>query len=353
MLELEKLEAVAGEFRLGGVDLAVPAGAYGVLLGPTGSGKTVLIEAVCGLRAPRAGRVRIGGEDVTALEPRSRGVGYVPQDYVLFPTKTVEANVTLGLRARGDGRAEALARSRWVVDLLRIGHLLDRWPATLSGGEKQRVALARALAIKPHLLLLDEPVSALDEATRETVCMELKRIQRETGTTTLHVCHNFEEARIVADRLGVLRDGRLVQAGTPEEVFAHPRDAATARFLRVGSVLRGTAEPAAGGKGSRIAVGPIMIQAAEKAEGPVAVVVRADAVRVAPASEALEGPPPENALEAAVTGHSPRGLFVRVDAELAPDVCVTAYMPAAGCRVRAGERARVSFPASAVHVLEE
>jgi len=346
VLSIAGLVTAAGEFRLGPLDLTVPAGAYGVLLGSTGSGKTVLIETICGLRAVTAGRILVGGSDVTACEPRDRGVGYVPQDYVLFPTKTVAANITLGLRARGAGREEALGEVQWVVEMLGIGHLLARWPATLSGGEQQRVALARALATRPRLLLLDEPVSALDEATRETVCMELKRVQRETGTTTVHVCHNLEEARIVADHLGVMRDGRLVQHGAPEEVFGRPADAELARFLRVGSILRGTAAPE--GNGARVRVGTVELSVAEEASGAVQLVVRADEVRVASAPPA-EGP--ENVLEAEVEEASPRGLFTRVDLKIAPQVVLTAYVPRAEADLTPGAKVWVSFPASAVHLL--
>ncbi|RKY03149.1 hypothetical protein DRP77_06765, partial [Candidatus Poribacteria bacterium] len=188
MIRVERLNAQAGEFRLKDIDLEIGKGEYFVLLGPTGAGKTFLIECICGLRRIESGRILINGRDVTHLEPAERNLGYVPQDYALFPTMTVFENIAFGLKVRRASNVEE--RVLKVAEMLRITHLLDRYPQGLSGGEKQRVALGRALVIEPDALLLDEPLSALDPATAETLCRELKRVQRETGVTTIHVCHN-------------------------------------------------------------------------------------------------------------------------------------------------------------------
>lgn len=236
MIRAEAIRFAVGDFRLGEISLELPHGEYFVLLGAPGSGKSLFLDCLCGLNRIDSGRITIGGRDVTDLEPCERGVGYVPQDYALFPHLSVAQNIGFGLRARGLSAAKISEKVDGVAGQLDIAHLLKRWPLGLSGGEKQRVALARALVVDPNVLLLDEPVSALDEALRAEVCVELRRVQRETGTTTIHVCHNFEETRIVADRVGLLRAGRLVQLGTPAEVFAHPVDTEAARFLRVGSV---------------------------------------------------------------------------------------------------------------------
>ncbi len=352
MLRVNGLRATAGGFALSDVTLELSAGEYGVLLGSTGSGKTVLIETLCGLRATQAGSISLADKDgeieVSDLEPRDRAIGYVPQDYVLFPTKTVASNVTLGLRARGIGHAQAISMIDPIIEMLGIGHLLGRWPATLSGGEQQRVALARALAIKPRLLLLDEPVSALDESTRENVCMELKRIQRETGTTTLHVCHNLEEARIVADRLAVMRQGSVIQIGTPDEVFARPRDAELANFLRVGSVVAGTAQP--DGEGCRVTVAGGVLTSSEGAAGPVQCVIRADEVSLIESQPVGAG---QNLLEAEVERVSPRGLFTRIDSRIAPGISVIAYVPRTAGAPDPGGQVWLSFPPSAVHILKE
>ena len=209
MIEIRGLHARAGGFQLKNINLNIGQGEYFVLLGPTGTGKTCLIECICGLRNIERGEIFIDGQNVTLMEPAARNVGYVPQDYALFPTMTVYKNITFGLKVRRipDIREKVLR----MAEMLKITNLLERNTHNLSGGEKQRVAVARALVINPDVLLMDEPLSALDPSTAELLCRELKRIQRETKTTTVHVCHNFEEMLMVADRAGVLNDGKLVQ----------------------------------------------------------------------------------------------------------------------------------------------
>ena len=239
MIRVEALKFSVGDFCLGELSLELAQGEYFVLLGSPGSGKSLFLGCLCGLNRVDSGRIFIAGRDVTNLEPCERGIGYVPQDYALFPHLSVAQNIGFGLRARGIHRDKMIRKTEAVADQLGIRQILRRSVPGLSGGEKQRVALARALVVDPQVLLLDEPVSALDEALRETICLELRRVQRETGTTTIHVCHNFEETRIVAHRAGLLRAGRLVQVGTPAEIFAKPVDAEAARFLRVRNILSG------------------------------------------------------------------------------------------------------------------
>ncbi len=234
MIRVQGLSFRAGDFFVRDVSLHVASGEYFVLLGPNGSGKTLLIHCLCGLLRAAAGTVHIDGRDVTAAEPRLRRVGYVPQDYGLFPHLSVARNVTFALRAEGLSHAAALRKVAPLVETLRLGRLLSHAPMTLSGGERQKVALARALAVQPKLLLLDEPVSALDGPTRAEVLEQLRSVQRQFGVTTIHVCHSIGEARAVADRAGVMIDGRLVQTGRLEELIASPADAAVARLLQVG-----------------------------------------------------------------------------------------------------------------------
>jgi ABC-type Fe3+/spermidine/putrescine transport system ATPase subunit len=242
MIHLERLHYAVGGFALQDVTLDVRPGEYFVLLGPTGSGKTLLVECLCGLNRIDSGSIRIDGIDVTQMEPRQRGIGYVPQDYALFPHKTVRQNVRFGLQQNRSGRPklprdERGRRESTVMGLVGVEHLAERFPEKLSGGEKQRVALARALAIEPKVLLLDEPVSALDEATRDVLCRQLKRLQRAAGTTTIHVCHNFAEMLTVADRVGIIYQGRIVQVGTPPEVLGRPNNTLVARFVQGGNLL--------------------------------------------------------------------------------------------------------------------
>lgn len=208
MLRVSGLCFRAGKFALQNVSLDVAEGEYFALLGPTGSGKSLLVQIVCGLISPDEGEIFIGGTNVTTLAPRLRGIGYVPQDYGLFPHLNVEQNIVFGLRARGVGIQEARRSIAGLVEMLGLERLLGRSTLSLSGGERQKVALARALAVKPQLLMLDEPVSALDESIRQSVCAELRRIQQELRITTVHVTHNFEEALAVSDRAGIMRKGR-------------------------------------------------------------------------------------------------------------------------------------------------
>ena len=233
MLRLDGVTIQAGAFRVVDVALHVPEGEYFVLMGPTGSGKSLLVKAVCGLLRPRRGAVWIDGTNVTRLEPRRRRVGYVSQDCDLFPHLRVARNITFGLCRRGRSHRAALRAVGPLVDMLGLGPLLNRRTPNLSGGERQKVALARALATRPKVLLLDEPVSALDEPTRREICRELRRVQRQFGVSTLHVCHSLEETALVADRVGILIEGRLAQTGTLPDLTARPANDAVARLLNV------------------------------------------------------------------------------------------------------------------------
>jgi molybdate/tungstate transport system ATP-binding protein len=206
MIELDGVSVRQGAFALDGVTLAVPAGAYTVLLGPSGAGKTTLLEVVAGLRRPRAGRVRLRGADVTHLPPAARHVGYVPQDAALFRTMTVRENLGFALAVRG---ADSAARVAELAAWLGLGGLLDRRAVGLSGGEAQRVALGRALAFRPDVLLLDEPLNAVDEATRAALLDALDGLKRECRVTVLHVTHARAEADRLADVTLELDGGRV------------------------------------------------------------------------------------------------------------------------------------------------
>jgi ABC-type sugar transport system ATPase subunit len=206
----------AGAFALGGVSFEVPTGGYAVLMGRTGSGKTTLLEAVCGLRPVESGRIVLAGRDVTALQPGERGIGYVPQDRALFQTMTVRQHLGFAPSIQRWTAADTDARVRELADLLRIAPLLDRLPAGLSGGEAQRVALGRALAARPKVLLLDEPLSALDDETWEGMIGLLGQVRKAAGVTILHVTHRREEARRLADRVFVLADGAVRPAAAAD-----------------------------------------------------------------------------------------------------------------------------------------
>jgi ABC-type sugar transport system ATPase subunit len=211
MIELHSLSIRSGAFALSGINLSIPAGAYAVLMGGTGQGKTTILEAICGLRPVTSGRVVLCGIDVTRCKPADRGVGYVPQDLGLFPMMTVRGHLEFALKVRRAPAAAIRQRVEELAEVLGITALLERHVRHLSGGEAQRVALGRALSFRPRILVLDEPFNALDETTRDRLCELLRSIQKQSGLTTLHVTHSRSEARLVADKLILLTAGRLVE----------------------------------------------------------------------------------------------------------------------------------------------
>ncbi len=212
MIQLQQLSVRAGPFVLKDINLAIPTGAYGVLMGRTGTGKTTILEAICGLRHTIAGQIILMDCNVTASRVSERGVGYVPQDRALFQTMSVREHLAFALVIRKWRQLEIDQRVLELSDLLGIDHLLNRRPQNLSGGEAQRVALGRALSSRPGILLLDEPLSALDDQTREEMYTLLKSVKERTGVTTLHITHNANEARRLADCVFVMTsEGGCVQ----------------------------------------------------------------------------------------------------------------------------------------------
>lgn len=209
MIAVEQLSVAAGAFALEGISFAIPEGTYGVLMGRTGSGKTTLLEALCGLRHVTSGCIRLGGRDVTRLPPADRGIGFVPQDGALFGHLTVREHLAFGPKVRQWNRDRVVAQTETVAQWLGITPILDRPIQGLSGGEAQRVALGRALAVEPAILCLDEPLSAVDESTRDGLCDLLLSIQERTRITVLHITHSRTEAERLADQILFLHDGRL------------------------------------------------------------------------------------------------------------------------------------------------
>ncbi len=199
MISATNLTIAAGTFVLRNVNLSIPAGQYAVMMGRTGSGKTTLLETICGLKRPISGQIEFFGRNVTRLKPSDRGIGYVPQDGALFSTMTVREHLAFALEIRRWSATEIDRRVQELAELIGLTHLLHRYPLGLSGGESQRVSLGRALSFRPRILSLDEPLSALDDDARISMMELLKRVQRETGVTVLHVTHNRLEAERLAD----------------------------------------------------------------------------------------------------------------------------------------------------------
>ncbi|WP_040779893.1 ABC transporter ATP-binding protein [Calidithermus timidus] len=251
-LAVENLVKRFGEVTaLGGVSLEIKAGEFFTLLGPSGCGKTTLLRIIAGFELPSSGCVRLGGEDITAMPANRRPVNTVFQSYALFPHLSVFENVAFGLRSRGFPQAEVHKRVETVMGMLQIERFMARYPHQLSGGQKQRVAMARALVNEPQVLLLDEPMSALDAKLRAEVQVGLRRLQRSLGTTFILVTHDQDEAMTVSDRIAVMREGQVIQVGTPEEVYARPRTCFVAEFLGAANLIPASRN----GSGVRTALG--------------------------------------------------------------------------------------------------
>jgi putative spermidine/putrescine transport system ATP-binding protein len=220
-----------------GVDLEIAEGEFFTMLGPSGSGKTTLLRLIAGFERPDSGRVELAGQDVTRQPPYARDVNTVFQDYALFPHMSVLDNVAYGLRVKRVGKAERQRRAEDALGIVRLSGLSGRKPVQLSGGQRQRVALARALVNQPEVLLLDEPLGALDAKLRQEMQLELKRIQREVGITFVYVTHDQEEALTMSDRLAVFNQGRIEQLGTPIEVYEQPATDFVAGFIGISNLL--------------------------------------------------------------------------------------------------------------------
>ncbi|OPY75045.1 MAG: Maltose/maltodextrin import ATP-binding protein MalK [Syntrophorhabdus sp. PtaU1.Bin153] len=237
MIAIKGLSARAGSFSIRDISLDINDGEYFVIVGPTGAGKTILLECLAGLHRIRGGEIWVDERDVTSYPPEKRQVGYVPQDYALFPFLNVRDNITFGLRRIGHDRTVVNEKVESLAHLLGIHHLLDRNVRTLSGGEKQRIAIARALAISPKMLLLDEPMGSLDVRTGKFLRLELKRFHEELGITTVHVTHNLVEAEEMAERMAIMNVGKIEQIGTPERVFFYPQSPFVSDFIGTPNIL--------------------------------------------------------------------------------------------------------------------
>ena len=363
-LQIRDLWVDLDEFLLRELTLDVASGEYLVVLGPTGAGKTVLLETIAGLFAPRRGRVLIDGEDVTQVPPEHRGIGFVYQDYMLFPHLTVEKNLAFGpsltrptrLFGRRAGNWTGAPQVEAVSRMVSIDHLLHRRPATLSGGERQRVALARALVVGPRILLLDEPLSALDPETRVGLERDMARIHRELGATSLHVTHDFEEAVALGDRIAVMHHGRLVQVGTPEEVFRRPESEFVARFVGAHNIFEGTITGHAGKAFKTFAVS----SSSGSGHGELEVAVLTDLsgeahVAIRPEDIVLSLDPPHpaspNCFRARIVDIADRGTLIHVTLRTPLEIaCVVTRRCAEEMELQSGKEVHIAFKPEVVHV---
>jgi len=271
------------------LDLTVPPGSFFALLGPSGCGKTTTLRMIAGLEVPTAGSVTLAGDDIARLKPYRRPVNTVFQSYALFPHLTIRDNVAFGPRRKGMSKREAAAEVTRMLDLVELGEYAARKPAQLSGGQQQRVALARALINSPQVLLLDEPLGALDLKLRRQMQLELKRIQIDVGLTFIHVTHDQEEAMTMADTVAVMNQGRIEQMGAPEELYDLPRTTFVANFLGRSNLVAGSVTGNAGGQVSVQVDGATVTAPAGRAvaaEGKVWVGVRPEKVQLRAPEEA-------------------------------------------------------------------
>lgn len=348
MLRVESLSITLGEFSVRDISLEIQPNEYFIILGPTGAGKTVLLETIAGIHVPDKGKIFFGNHEITAIEPRSRNIGMVYQDYMLFPHLTVRNNIAFGLRQKDIPHAEQQATIDEICTLLEIQHLAGRYPGSLSGGEQQRVALARALVLKPKILLLDEPMSALDGRTRERMRDELSRIRRCIGTTIIQITHHFEDAFALADRIAIMREGRIVQVGETSEVFLHPSDTFVAEFLGIGNIIRGNSSRS--GNIARITtVSGREFFAASDIVGEVVVTLHPEDVIISKEPFASSA---RNCLSGTVTEIIPFGSTVRVILDVGfPIMALLTRESCNDLNLERGARAFATFKASAVHVL--
>ena len=355
MVRTENLCVRLGDFELLAIRLEVEAGQYAVLLGPTGCGKTVLLETLVGINHPDSGTVWLDGVDVTHRSPERRGIGFVYQRSMLFPHLSVRRNIAYGLRYHGVARGARGERVGAVAELLGIGGLLDRGVGALSGGETQKVALARALAIRPRVLLLDEPLAALDPVGKETLRAELLALHRQTGTTILHVTHDQETARVLGQRIGVLNEGRLLQFGPKDEVFDRPNSPFVARFLGIENVFRGEGTQDGGLLRVELECGTVVTEA--QGRGTVGLCVRPELIAIAPSDGDAAAPVRDagsgrNHVGGVVESISDRGALVRYEVATVGERFVVLQTKkdyqSGGAAV--GQPVDLSFEHAAVHV---
>lgn len=344
MIEIDDLAVCLGEFRLKEIALCIEEGAFFALMGPTGSGKTVLLEAIAGLVPIQGGSIRLRDRDITRLPPEKRGIGLMYQDYALFPHLTVAGNITFGLRYGKHDSRKAKDRFATLVDALDIGHVLQRFPETLSGGELQRAALARALIVEPRVVLLDEPLSALDPNFREEIRSMLGEIHRNLGVTFVMVTHDFSEALSLASRAAVMHDGMIRQIGTVQEIFRKPTSAFVADFVGMKNVFAATFETSAA------RIGPLALQVPGRpANGTGYVAIRPEDIALSlPVAEAKNG----NCLPGVVRGIVDQGVFyeVHVSAGDYPFRAAVTKSAAFDLSLAVGMTVHLSFPPQAVHI---
>ena len=347
MIEIKNLSVELGDFLLKDITLDVQRGEYFIILGPTGAGKTVIVESIAGLYPIKKGEIWLNGKEITRLEPEKRGIGVVYQDCVLFPHLSVKENIVFGLKLRGQPRQQIESTCAQLAELLNISHLLERNPITLSGGESQKVALARALSVKPEILLLDEPLSALDPETREDIQHELRQVHERLNTTVIHVTHDFEEAVALGDRIAVIGEGRLMQVGTTEQIFRQPNSEFVARFSMSRNIFSGEVR-VGNGEGAVIDVDGREIVVSSELRGKYHASLRPEDILIS--TESLKSSA-RNCLHGVISRVDDRGSILFLTVAVPPDfISLVTRRSFEEMELTEGKEVYVTFKASAVHV---
>ena len=346
MISLRNVTAEWPHFALRDISLESAPGEYLVIVGPTGAGKTLLLETIAGLHRVKSGTVHVDGRDMTHVEPEQRAVGVVYQDYALFPHLSVAGNIAFGLKRRHVPRLEAAERVREVASLVGVERLLERRPVKLSGGEKQRVAIARALAIRPRLLLMDEPLSALDPETREGLQQELQRLHESLAVSVVHVTHDFSEAMMLGERIAVMGDGRIRQVGTPDDVFRRPGSEFVARFTMMRNVFPAEFQRADGDR-CLYSCGMAVVAAATRNLAARSVGIRPEDITVSSDTSAGGGP---NRFVGVISRVEDRGTVLHVHVDVPPAFCCQVPRRAiVDMGLRPGQAVAISFAPEFVH----
>jgi molybdopterin-binding protein len=351
MIRIEQISKDLGDFFLRDVTLEIQDNEYFVILGPTGAGKSILLETIAGIYRPDTGRIILDNRDITHSPPRERNIGMVYQDYTLFPFLTVAENIGFGLKTKKLEKEEIKRKVGELEELLGISHLAHRYPATLSGGEQQKVAIARAIAMEPPILLLDEPLSALDSRTRDYLREELKRVKREFGITMIHVTHDQTEALLLADRIVVLMHGRLMQVGTPKEIFNKPLTEELADFVGIENILYGIVSSNEDGLATiKSDTGDTIFAVAKYRDGAVKAFLRPENIIL---SESQKGcGSARNVLNGEIVELQDIGALTRVKLETGLVALIT-KQSRESLELHIGQKVYATFKATSVHVVRE
>ncbi len=352
MIRVERLSLDLQSFRLEDVSFTAPKASYTVILGPSGAGKTLVLECIAGLRKPDRGRIIVDGEDVTNKPPEKRGLAFVPQNYALWPHMTVHDNIAYPLRCRGLPQQEVQRRVHWIAEELGITHLLNRKPPTLSGGEQQRVALARALVWEPRALLLDEPTAALDPSLRATAWRLLRRIHQHLKLTIIHVTHDIAEAAALATHAVFMDKGRVAAEGSLDQVLATPQAAA---YLGDTNLLQGTVEEAREDLAVVNVAGARLYTAASLKPGTrVLLLLRPEDIVVTTTRLEEDKASTRNHLEAKVLELEPRGPITLLHTETTEGLKLRAYITRSAAEhlgIKPGAKIHLYFKATALKPL--